>query len=740
MNWPNTIQSNTPAKYLFKLVTDTDSVICNPIPLEWKSGSLEMKRDLDSGGVMVSFICDSLTFVGNGAEFLRKLFEAYELNAKCTLIIYWWKEFDAVPANGRQYVEFPSRFDINFNFFEIVKIGRFFFGVKVKAINSSTQTKLDNRMDVDVDITKLTSIGSTVENNIIEYPSLKKILNYSATNVNYYGRLFKDFGVGDGWYLAHKSHQDSYTSIPLDFTDNSGFTEIQNVGYITKAISLIQCGAFFKNAQFNYEDNLVLDWSFTIMVKLGHSPTNPWTIQVVETNDVGWSIIDSTAINTYDLQEFGNSQEPFVPYTFTGQTTVGCKKGNDLKLVCRVAGIEATSAFIQIQKLEITEVIAVTPDVKSEGFPIYEAIERVSQHILDSQYPIYSDFFGRTDTIYNQYGYKYLSEVHERFAHLQSGMNQRGAKLYGSDIPLAINFKNLFKSLKALWNVGYSLESNVLLFGDEQQRIRVEEYAYFFKNTEVLDLSDRITKYDIQSVVMPELVPVDIKSGFDNFEYLSLNGRSEPNTTNQRTSIMNTSSKYENISPYRSDTRGILMNLANPLNSETGTADTKTDSSIFIVKSLRNGQDWIPEKGEYISVDNNSSLFKSELLNRYFTPSRMLIRQANKIMAGLTLYKNSVLRFQTSDKSSTLQTTGEGYTIAENSDILVSSLGNPIYKPMKHTINVKFTKKDLETLKSNMYGYLTFSNTISGFLLNLKMKNNEDKAEITIIERNIVLS
>jgi hypothetical protein len=42
MAFPQEIQSNTPAKYLFKLVSGSETVICNPEPMEWKSGSLNI--------------------------------------------------------------------------------------------------------------------------------------------------------------------------------------------------------------------------------------------------------------------------------------------------------------------------------------------------------------------------------------------------------------------------------------------------------------------------------------------------------------------------------------------------------------------------------------------------------------------------------------------------------------------------------------------------------------------------
>lgn len=724
MTWPNDIQSNTPAKYLFKLVSETNSIICSPEPLEWKSGSLEIKRDLESGGVFSTFQADSLTFVGNGAEFLKKLFEAYELNAKCTLIIYWWK------FTTRSYVEFPSRFDINFNFYEKVKVGRFFFGIRVKAINSSTQTKLDNRQDIDVNLMNLVSIGNKP---ISDYSGLKKTIHYDSTNVFYRSNLHKEYDYNGGVLLDRITGSVSYTQIPIEVID-SEFTEIQAVRYGTKYTNIATVQPFFKDAKFLYE-TLEIYYGIICRVTQRHIGSFNWSVQIVETDPAG-NIIYETVIG-----EFGGENRH---YSFNDFVTVSCAKGNSLKFVCRNAGIDNTTAYTVISDLKITQQVTQSPEVTTEGFPLYEAIERTAQQILDVRYPIYSEFFGRQDVNYKE-GVSYSAENQLRFAHVQSGMNLRGATLDNIDSPLALSFKKLFQSIKAIWNVGYSLEVNEALFGDLNQRIRIEEYSHFFEDAEVVfdpPLSQRITKYDIQSQVMPELVPVDLKSGFDSFEYLTMNGRSEPNTTNQRTSIMNTASKWENVSVYRGDTKGIYDNLSNPIGT-SGTTDTKGDSSVFIIKSQKGTiTPWKPEKAENITIDNDSSLFKDDLLNRYFTPSRMLIRHGNKITAGMTKYTSSTLKFQKTDKVCSLETSGtaqsedDEYSIAENADIHVIDLGSPIYKAMKHTAIIpSWTFTDLEQLQLYPFRYLKFSDTISGYLLSFKKKNKEDKAEITIIEK-----
>jgi len=719
--WPYTIQSSSPDKYQFKLVSDTDSIICSPEPLEWKSGTIEMKRDLESGGVFSSFLVDSLTFVGNGANFLKALFAAKGVNAKCTLIIYYWKGFDTVPANGRQYVEYPTRFDVNFNFYEIVKVGRFYFGVRVKVINSSTQTKLDNRQDIDVDITKTKTIGGVT---VTDYTDLKKELFFSATDVRFRARLND---LTTQYNILRDRTYDTYTSIPvkIDSTTGNDFEEIRETSYLTKLFGINYVPSFFAPAIRDY--TLDIDYTFKFIAQLTNLG-NRFTVKILRVKRT------DGILEEFIIGEIGDAIT-----TMTGSVQIPIFTGNELLLAIKVlGGSNNYNVWGLSSDMNISVVVSTTPATTTEGFPIYEALERVCQHDLDIQYPIYSDFFARAGIAYTD-GLSYSSGNQLRYSHVLGGLNLRGAKLDNEDAPLVLNFKNLFKSLKAIYNIGYSLE---YLFNETVQRVRIEEYSHFFEDVESLDLSDRITKYDIQSQVMPELIPIDLKSGFDNFEYLSLNGRGEPNTTNQRTSAMNTATKLDNISPYRADTKGIYDNIANPLGSQ-GSTDTKGDNAIFIVKSQIATQgsayDWIPEKAENIQIVSGS-LFKEDLLNRYFTPTRMLRRHGNRISAGMQLFTDTSLRFQKSDKSSLLETTGEGYTTVENADILVSDLAQPIYKAMKHTILVSFTFADLEVLKLYPYRYLTFSNDISGYLLNFKKKNNEDKAEITIIERNVILS
>jgi hypothetical protein len=714
------IQSATPPLYRFRLVTDTQNLICDPEPIEWASGQLEINRDLNIGGVFACFQLDSLTFTGNGAKLLSDLFALFEVNAKCDLVVEWFN------YQLREYVEFPSRFNINFCFFERVKIGLQATGLRVKAVNSDVQTKLESRKDIDVDLTKLTSIGGVA---IADYPDLKKLMDYDPVNIF----NFAELQLNQRFLLPRQPFGPSFISLPVN-VNKSDFKEMRAVGYTTGHSADTYIAQFMTPALFDYE--MEISYNLIYQVVKDHTGTPPWNIYLLQTNLTGER-------TEYFIGSFGNETGLI---SFESGITASIKKGDSMRFVAKVSNIENIEAYVVASYLTFTQKVIASPEKTTEGFPVYEATERVLQHILDARYPLYSEHFGRTDTTYNPNGAKYPSENQLRFAHIQTGLNLRGVKLSGAE-SFPLNFKDLFKGLQAIYNVGYGLEK---MAGETHERVRIEPYAHFFQNTLALDLSARIHPLDIVSQVMPELIPVHIKSGFDNFEYLEINGRAEPNTTSERTSVMNTDSKFDCICPLRGDTKGIYSALS----TEYDTKDSKGDNKVFIVKSQRAGAkvkvwggsityelpektQWKAEKAENIQIVGDSSVFKNDLLNRYFTPSRMLKRSANRLKAGMTKFNHTALRFQSSDKLQGLKTTGEGYTIAENEDISLSSMDAPLFKAMKHTVVCDFDLTDLTTLLTNKTGYIKFSDHLSGYLLSLKKKNHEAKAEITIVERYV---
>jgi len=712
--------SNTLPMLRFKLINpDTEQfIILRHEPIEWADGQLELNRIIEVGGVFTSFLVDSLTFIKEGASFVRNIFNEKEINGRCNLEIAWFK------LSTRTYINFPTTFSLNFATIKPnVKIGKNTIGLSVEAINSSEQTKFDNRRKTKVDLTKtiINNSGDVVGISvggveIIPYQNLSKDINMPAFNINVYANWVDN--VVTEKQIENNESNIIYTNFQMAL-GSTDYVETKDVSYATNITNINSIANFYEGAT----GDVTLDFTYEVEVKVTNrkggflDAKDVYRFRVEEIEPGG------TIVQTFDIASFGRT---LGNKTFSGTQSISITSGNNLRTYIATDATGGVSARIVNSDFNINYAVSGTEIRNVEGLPIYEALESSLQRILDTQYPFYSIFFARFGVPYNADGDYYLTENQLRFASLATGLNFRGAALFDNDNPLAISFDTLFQCVNSIWNVGYEFEFR------DTYRIRIENYSYFFSDVEVLDISDRISVYDIETEVMPELAFESLKSGFKNFDYEEVNGRGEYNTNNERTSLINTDTVFDNVSDVRADTKGILKNLG----QELTTTDSKEDNDIFILKTQKNILQWKPEFDENIAVENNSSLFGDQSLNLLFTPTRNLIRHGSKIKGYLTKYLSSKLRFQTSDKKQTVKTTGEGYTVTENDDILVDDLEAPIYKPIKHTVEVRFDYDDLETLMANPKGYINFGN-VTGYLLNLKKKNNEDKAILTIIERYV---
>lgn len=727
--------SNTPEKYRFKLFnpdTNQEQTLRVP-PIEWESGTIQLDRDIDVGGVFVSFVVDSLTFIKEGAKFLRDIWNEKEINGRCDLIVSYLK----LPQ--MEYQEMPSRFSLNFATCKpYVKVGNQSIGFLIEATKSDILVKLENRRDKDIDISKRYITVDSEGNNkeyiktiggaeLLPYSEspylpLKKNIAFDSIDVD-----FNTVFVGNYTNSGRINNNDDYwiyTQFDMQFSAND-ITECQEVSYKTDIRNINDIVNCLENSQ---EDKEIV-FSYDLVVEVTNrkggifNPRNVYAffLEVIDSDN---NIISSERVE--DIGKFKN-------YYFLKDTrTLNVKTGESVRFYIRTDDTSGIDAYIRDSKIKITQNVAQYEGKTCEGFPLYEACERTLQHITDTQFPFYSEFLGRTDVVYNLSGDKYSSENQLRFAHVLSGLNLRGrpedlkgGTLFDDNIPLSINFDDLFDSVNALYNIGYQEETI-----DGFKRIRFENYGWFFDDIMALDLSDRLTRYDIESEVMSELAYVEVKSGFEDYSYERINGRGEFNTESSRTSIINTDSTYEIVSKLRADTMGISEKITQELTTE----DTEEDNELFIIKTQR-GNDWKPEKQENITIDDNTSLFGADSFNLYYSPTRMLVRHGNRLKASLLKYLSSYFRFQKSDKLQTLRTTGEGYSVTENDDILVNSLDSAIWKPIKHTVTCKFTFDDFETFLANKKGWIKLSNEISGYLLSLKKVNNEDRATIEIIEK-----
>lgn len=715
--------SNTPRLYKFVLVnTETDEQITlRHSPLEWADATIELNRKLEVGGIFTLFTASSLTFIKEGRWFLERIFDEKEINGQAELRIFRYNK-------QHQYEEMPNRFALLFNTYKRVKVGGASIGANFAVERSSFLTKLENRKKVKVDITKKVSVGGF---EIIDYSSLAKVLRFGEINAYRKAELTYD---GNGIPI---NYIDDVISPLAMSRESSDFNEVQSEFFNNIQEVNLQQFAVFRNSEEDRQLSISLNFDLSLSAhKTGSEPQAMWSVDVKvyrkrldgSGNSLNSKLIASDTVN----QSKENSTQ-----TFGYSETLDILAGESVGFYVYVTVYEGNTTIeflINANNLvcNFSEGVISSEGTVVEAFPIYEAFERCSQLILDSQFPFYSEFFGRTDTPYNPAGSVYSIENQLRFASILSGMNIRGAKVANQtgDTPIAFTWEDIYMTAKACWNVGYQIEEI-----DNFMRVRVEEYAHFFDPTVVIDLSERLNDEDIEKEVLLDLAYLSIKTGYKEFEYEEINGRGEYNSTNERTSIINSDKTFDNIAPFRADTRGVTLQLEREVN----TVDEKEDAAIFIIKTQRNAapnEDWIAEYEQNVSFEPGTSLFEDGSLNLYLTPTRNLIRNSNRITGAFQKYLSSFLRFQVSGKSQILRTTGEGFTVTESDDLMLANLDAPIYKPFAYTVTVPFDYDDLKTVLANPNGVIKFSDTVQGYLLNLKKKNGEDQAEIKIIEKH----
>ena len=173
----------------------------------------------------------------------------------------------------------------------------------------------------------------------------------------------------------------------------------------------------------------------------------------------------------------------------------------------------------------------------------------------------------------------------------------------------------------------------------------------------------------------------------------------------------------------------------------TGSEDIDEDNKVLILKTQRDTSTpatnaWKPEANENMTIVNDSSLFKNSSLNLFFTPYWNLYRNAQKIVVALQKQLSSKIKFRTSAKTSNLETTYNGITVRENSDIIVGNLPAPLVDPFELVLTCKWTQNDEDLFNLNPYGYLKLTDSLNGYVKKKSWKLYENKATFTLIKKH----
>lgn len=755
--------SNDPAPYKFELISTIGTVIAEPN--EWAEGITKLSRDKDMFGVFTSYSIDSLTFVDvNAIQLLygtavnKGLFRLYEIDAVCLLRISIFNQ------KTRFYEPMPTDYALKFGAFKIKKIGDLAIGVNVGCTDSSLLSKYKERKGVAIDLVNYKSgnmrdmLGGGTFSDYTGFPLNSKIKIPAISSFFNATLGYRASNIVDPLFILVPG----YNSI-IDLIIESDFPETKQVNYQYGQVDQTYINPFFQTS--TEARTLVIDFSISINIDevplilfsecihlfMGRFDSSNVLQEEQLIRDFGLH----TGIETYASFDDGIviSGETFVR-TDLPELTFAMEMGDSLKAYIKKENSNVKAYFVN-SVIKISHEIANTFETIIDGLPIYEALETIFKMICDVPFPFYSEKFGRAELEYAPG--KYYGDLpgwvedSRNYGHFCSGVNIRGLTIYDENGRINVVPEKFLNSVSAIYCTGMSIETI-----EGTPRFRIEDRDFFYNDTEIIDLSGRINILDIEMEYLPQMAYNQIEYGYENFEFLSTNGRSEPNTKCTRSTQLTANETLNIVCDFVTATTAIVMCLEKQINL-TGSEDTKFDSNVFFIKSqidTEGGTDnrWIAETDELVNIENNSSPYKESTLNRWVMPMYNLLRNSELFTPALYAYQrlSGKLKFQTTDKLSSFQSSCIDYafTIKENQDLQLNLLALPKIRPWKCSVNSDFTMEDLTDSETgllmvgsdgveNRYKILKLAEEISGWIIDdgINKKNAENKAGISIIQK-----
>jgi hypothetical protein len=366
------------------------------------------------------------------------------------------------------------------------------------------------------------------------------------------------------------------------------------------------------------------------------------------------------------------------------------------------------------------------PTTTIKGFFYHEAFTRILQSITGTADPFYSDLFGRTDSEINTYA----SDGTASLGVVLGGKQLRGFTF--TDIPCYVSLKDLFTSLRAVYNIGMGIESN---------KVRIEALSYFYGSFIIQDATPTQLTFgnckNIEESVDADRIFNKINIGFEKFESTELaGGLWEFNTKiTYGDFIKSIKNELNLVSPYRGDDSGISIARLKPKDTFPE-EDVNTDESNFILSVVRAAGTIQAKTHEgYDSITGTVS--NLDVYNVDYSPARSIRRHGWVLRGFLNLYQYTFLMYDKQEKNSRLvsQETG-GIEITESANIMVSGLDAPIWETSKYTFETPITQTQIDVIDlgttggvSNKYGVVKFRENDNdtwkyGWILSMKVKDD----------------
>jgi hypothetical protein len=369
----------------------------------------------------------------------------------------------------------------------------------------------------------------------------------------------------------------------------------------------------------------------------------------------------------------------------------------------------------------------VTPATDCQAIMIHEALQRTIESLTSKTNSFYSKHFGRTDLGYDEDGAGSLRAI--------TSVN----KIRGIDKPLQCTLSGLITTAWALDAIGVGIEKI-----EGKERVRVEPLLFWYAAKPMMRL-DYIL--DIEKGLISELYFNQAEGGIDKWGNEQIANLDEPNSKKEWTfPITQVKQNIDLKSPYI--TGAYTIEFARR-EREQPTKDTRADEENVIIRVLRDGENFVPEKDEaFSSVTGIISPVTS--YNLQDSPARCFRRHGRVLRSFLEKQKTQVIKFQAGEANNlmTSQLLTESAPVVENADILISDLDKPIFLAERYRLRARLDYEQLIALNEtdsaadeNAYGFVEFSKSdkshVRGYLLSASLGADSNEVILELIRANI---
>lgn len=695
--------------------------ICREDPIGWDDLDKSLIRNPTYQGVFRKFTDVELEFFGVDADYIHQVYEMGGGGTEAVITARVLKQRDYHDELEEEFrgVAKLNPFPVEYRD-ENGSLTKF---VKLSFEDSSFHTKFETREDHDINTGNETSIdglelGPMPEQNIqIKQRLITENNTFEITSIPKFH--FGSVGADPDSISAEGGHVLPIIKIGGD----SDIIETPTSPFVMSGGSPISPSTI--SIFVTQVTRIVLDYTVIASGTVHVGLTNPDFVKIVLrkfTNPADLQIYTDTTL----YQETFPGTPSGLPFTVNISSSLDFTLNVDEAF--SLLFIVDTDANVGRYKIVYTQcdvnvrIVQFFDEYLSKCHYRFDYMKRIVQHMTDQEDCFKSSVF--------DVGGKYRDNI------VMSGLQIRGF-----DTKPVTNWKDAFKSVRSIWNLGCGIQRI-----DRKWKVVIEELPYFYRGNVSVTLHNCT---GIKKDVLQNLTYSTVKVGYEKAEYEEVNGLEEYNNKSEfATFIKSQKGELDLISPERADTYGIeFARRSHKLfNTEGGeTKDTKYDEEVFTQMVFeQDGILFTKTNQDYSSVENIPNPESAGNLD--ITPQRNLIRNGDHLKAGLLKYPNEFIRFLSADKVTDLVSTRTGESaVVEQSNIQNKDLLSPLWINEFYEFKCELSTEDMNAMEKEPYGLIKFSpfpreytkHYLYGWILEVKGGGESRRGTVKLLRANL---